>query len=374
MPTNIQSIQPSLTQIYKPQKKHSAAGEYYDFNNDGRVGAGELVSENQTTESILEHVLYAENNILKIQQVYDIVSLANDRTQKSINTFESQLIARACLLAGGVPAREIPRYFLKLEYLFSDFEKYNTKNNLHADNPYQIIDNLSNFLWQLKTERFDIDAYALQTTIDERVGNCVPLTALFNVMAVRAGLAAKTVFEEGHVYSAYHNRSIQTTTPPKINYLRENIRVSSAFSIVSEICTYHAKELSASGYEDAAIKFSQTALALNPDDPTYSFNLGTTYLENGQNEAALQFFEQSLRLGYAHEYLYWNMGLAHLKMGHLSDAYDNFLTSINTKPPENPKNKVEESKPATATRLSIEPRSWTNWGGHYFQKIKDLFN
>lgn len=374
MPTNIQSIQPSLTQIYEPQKKHSAAGEYYDFNNDGKVGAGELVSENQTTESILEHVLYAENNILKIQQVYDIVSLANDRTQKSINTFESQLIARACLLAGGVPAREIPRYFLKLEYLFAGLEKYSIENNLHADNPHQIIDNLIDYLWQKKTERFEENAFALQTTIDERVGNCTALTALFNILAARSGIGVKTVFREGHVYSNYQNRVIENTNRLGHGNRQENDQEASAFAIVSEICSYQAKELSASGYEEAAIKFSQTALALNPNDPTYSFNLGTTYLENGQNEAALQFFEQSLRQGNSHEYLYWNMGLAHLRLGHLSHAYANFLTSINTKPPEKPQNRVEESKPATVTRLSIEPQSWTNWGEHYFQKIKDLFN
>lgn len=84
MPNNIQSIQPSLAKIYEPQKKHSAVGEYYDFNGDGKLGAGELISENQTTESILEHVLYAENNVLKIQQVYDIVSAANDRTLQTV--------------------------------------------------------------------------------------------------------------------------------------------------------------------------------------------------------------------------------------------------------------------------------------------------
>jgi tetratricopeptide (TPR) repeat protein len=374
MPSNIQSIQPSLAQIYEPQKKHSAAGEYYDFNGDGKLGAGELISENQSTESILEHVLYAENNVLKIQQVYDIVSAANDRTQQSINTFESQLIARACLLAGGVQAREIPRYFSKLDYLFAGFEKYTLKNNLHTDNPQQSIDNLIDYLWQLKSERFDENTYALQNIIDERIGNCTPLTALFNILAVRSGIGVKTVFREGHVYSAYQNRNIENTNRSGFGERQENDQEASAFAIVSEICTYHAKELSASGYEDAAIKFSQTALALNPKDPTYSFNLGTTYLDNGQNEEALQFFEQSLRLGYSHEYLYWNMGLAHLRLGHLSHAYNNFLTSIHSKPQEKPKNQADEPKPATATRLLIESQPWSAKGTLIFQRIKEFFN
>jgi tetratricopeptide (TPR) repeat protein len=335
MPTPIQSIHPSLAKVYEPQKKNSPSGQYYDFNNDGKVDAGELISENQTTESILEHVVYAENNTLKIKQVYDIVTASNDRTQQSINTFESNLIARAALLASGVEPENIPEYFKKLNDLFFEFEKDTAQKKLLLTNEYQKIDALQAFLWKDNPHRAQNSQYSLQVAIDRQtenitkpgsdlsVGNCVSLTALTNIFLVRLGIHVKIQNTPTHVFSVYKNRIIENTNASGTGYKQLPETENSAMAIVADIYQNRAilKLYPLKEYQLASALLKKSVI-FNSKNSSSNNSIGTSYMYQQQYKEALPYFKKAIALEPNFKAFYFNLALAYANLGNFEEAKD----------------------------------------------------
>jgi tetratricopeptide (TPR) repeat protein len=340
MPSNIQSIQPSLAKIYEPKKKMDASGEYYDFDNDGKLSKGELVSENQSAENFLEHVVYAENNIVKIKQVYDVLTIANERTQQSINKFESNLIARAALLASGVLPKELKVYLKKLDYLFAGYEK-----NIHPkDSALGKIDILHQYLTKKNPERYRSEQYRLDITIDRQIqslsdsddpkmeiGNCVSLTTLFNILAVRAGIDIKTIVRPLHVLSAFGDTTIENTSSYWPGRLLNTDQTRSAFDIVIEIYDWHASRYLFSGQFNKAIESQKAIAELYPEISGPYIYLGEAYLFTGQFEKSIEWFKKGIALEKDPKMkaaIYWDMGFAYIGLGEKKEAQKCFLLSF----------------------------------------------
>lgn len=340
MPSNIQSIHPSLAKIYEPKKKIDASGEYYDFDNDGKLSKGELVSENQSAENFLEHVVYAENNIVNIKQVYDVLTVANDRTQQSINKFESNLIARAALLASGVEPKDLTGYLEKLDSLFAGYEK----NKYSESNAITKIDSLHRYLIHNNSERYRTGQYRLDLAIDKEiqsinglddskidVGNCVSLTSLFNILAVRAGVDVKTILRLEHSLSAFETITIENTNSYWQGRVLSSDQTLRAFDIVIAIYNSHSLRYLYSGQFKKVIESQKFIAGLYPEISDPCIYLGVAHLYSGQFGKAIEWYKKSLaieRKPSIRAAIYFDMGLAYMGLGEVKEAQKCFLLSF----------------------------------------------
>jgi len=111
------------------------------------------------------------------------------------------------LLVLGANEDKVPEYKAKLDLLEAEFEDYMEQNNIPYYDAKKLAEGLKDFLWKDKKERYNgnfllpdvIDAQLSE--VQEKVGSCVGLTALYWVLGSRLGLRQSVLLHPRHIYS-----------------------------------------------------------------------------------------------------------------------------------------------------------------------------
>lgn len=220
-------------------------------------------------------------------------------------------LASAAFVASGVRnQRELDSYVAKVESLCQQIEA-----DLAAGRGAQRAEALFDWLWLTKPSRYDRGGnFRLTDVIDaqlhagtEKVGNCLGLTTLYNVLAQRLGVDTKAISiedafgERPHVFSILHlgqrTVDIETILPHGFDYkghLASPHRVEwENTDLVADIYHSIGNQLLEQGQLEAAIRSYGKALWLNPEYSRAHLNRGIALSMLGRNEDARQDFSRT---------------------------------------------------------------------------------
>jgi tetratricopeptide (TPR) repeat protein len=301
-------IQNDLIGAYANRIRQRDEVRYVDFNENEQLDEGEALAENEEASKFLEHVVYAEKNVLQIKKVYELVTAENSRTTESDNEWESKLILKAALVGSEVSEDHIPEYMQKFDQLFAAYSQYKTDQNLNPQTDLQKIKCLKRFLWRYGGDRYLESEELIHHVIDNQlayldphsntqaVGNCVGLTILFNIMAVRDGVAVDTGVSQKHTFSLYAGEIIENTKRETNEWVREYDladKVSAYSGLTSLFSNRGIRYFEKREYEKS-IQALQQAIVLNPDNAHPHYSLGLSYLDNQQYPEAIDAFQKAI--------------------------------------------------------------------------------
>jgi tetratricopeptide (TPR) repeat protein len=163
------------------------------------------------------------------------------------------------------------------------------------------------------------------------VGNCVSLTALFNILAVRAGLDVKTVLRSGHVFSSYKGAPIENTSSNLRGAYKLYDYHATAFSVVTAMYDWQNTKDVLSGQFKKIIGLQESIIAIDPKFAKPYIILGDAYLFNGEFQKSIEWFKKGLELEKdpgMRSAVYFDMGLAYIGLGEIKEAQKCFLLSF----------------------------------------------
>jgi tetratricopeptide (TPR) repeat protein len=329
-----------------PADPKTANVKYVDLNNNGQKDTGELLSENSNSDEFLKNIIYREKDVIKMQKVYEIVATVNSRTNALQNELESKLILKAALVVNEVPEAKIAEYIEKFDRLYMGYVQYKIDNNLHPSNKFQEIECLNKYLWKNgHLWRAVEQAFMLDKVIDNQlayladkygrveVGNCEGLTMLFNIMAVRAGIPAQSVFILGHIFSLYESRVIENTVSTGNNskvFSKDN--VVSAYKGIAASFYNIGFELSKKKEYDKAILAYEKAILLHPKYTSAYINIGFMYSNKKDYDKAIQFYEQALKVDPTRTSIYIDIGGAYVLKKDYDKAIEIYKYALHVDP------------------------------------------
>ena len=220
-------------------------------------------------------------------------------------------LARGALLASGVETvKELSRYLEKIDRLcqkiadaFGDL----FQNGSDSEKAKGVFD----WLWQEKTHRYEYGgSFRLTCVLDaqlgenEKVGNCLGLTVLYNVLAQRFGLEVGAVHLEDafglgpHLFTVLYageiTIDIENIFPDGFDYRghtgAEQREEWGDRELIADIYHSVGNDLFASGKLERAIESYDRALMLHPGCSRAYLNKGIALVELGRVEEAGEWF------------------------------------------------------------------------------------
>lgn len=222
-------------------------------------------------------------------------------------------LERGALVASGVATRqELDRYLDTTSRLYRAIADTIPDDSDAVKKARGIFE----WLWQEKPHRYEPTGnFRLTMVLDaqigtsDKVGNCLGLTILYNVLAQRFRLAVRAVYLENafgrgpHTFSVLDidNRTIdiENIFPHGFDYQdhrkatrREDWRDC---ELIADMYHSAGNELSASGDWERAIDDYDKALALNPGYSRAYLNKGIALVEMGHLDEAAEWFKSQAR-------------------------------------------------------------------------------
>jgi len=216
-------------------------------------------------------------------------------------------LAQGALLASGVKDEgEFNRYLAKIDHLCQQIAPQKGSDIERAREIFH-------WLWRAKPHRYEYrGSFKLSDVLDgqlgekEKVGNCLGLTVLFNVLTQRFGLKVTAVhLEEAfglgpHVFTVLHvgKRAIdiENILPYGFDYRghKDNQQRGEWGDRELIADTYHsvANEYSEQGMWQSAIENYDKAIMLNPKYAKACLNKGIALAELGRLEEAREWFRK----------------------------------------------------------------------------------
>ena len=215
-------------------------------------------------------------------------------------------LAQGALLASGVNTEhEFNRYLAKIDQLCQRITLAEKGDDV------QRAKEIFDWLWMVKPHRHEYRGnFRLTDTLEaqlgerERVGNCLGLTILYNVLAQRFGLQVKAVHLEDafgigpHVFSVLyvgaHSIDIETIFPNGFDYqghLGEPQREEwGDRELIADIYHSAANDLFEQDKWESAIENYDKAIRLNPKYTKAYLNKGIALVALGRTEEAMEWF------------------------------------------------------------------------------------
>jgi tetratricopeptide (TPR) repeat protein len=231
------------------------------------------------------------------------------------NNLEKKLLSNAtpdlawgALVASGVNAREeLDTYLSKITMLCQCIE-----SDIAAENELEKAEALFNWLWEKKHNRSERQGnFKFTEVIDaqldpqvEKVGNCLGLTVLYNVLARRLGLKTKAIHVEDAFGQGPHVFSILYTGQAAIDI--ENI-FPNGFDFKGHLNNPHRTVWG--DIELIADIFHST---------------GNTYFEQRELEEAVLSYSKAIKLNPNYTRAYLNRALALFMLGRTEEARQDF--------------------------------------------------
>ena len=231
------------------------------------------------------------------------------------NNLEKKLLSNArpdlawgALIASGVNAQEeLDTYLSKITMLCQYIE-----SDIAAEDELEKAEALFNWLWEKKHNRSErqgnfMFTEVLDAQLDpqvEKVGNCLGLTVLYNVLARKLGLKTKAIHVEDAFGQGPHVFSILYTGQVTIDI--ENI-FSNGFDFKGHLDNPHRTvwgdiELIADIYH----------------------SVGNKYFEQRELEEAVQSYSKAIKLNPSYTKAYLNRALALFMLGRTEEARQDF--------------------------------------------------
>ncbi|MFH1405823.1 MAG: tetratricopeptide repeat protein, partial [Nanoarchaeota archaeon] len=122
-------------------------------------------------------------------------------------------VERALLVVSGLQTEEeISSYQQKLDHIQRDFEGRYFGRERQRGNEYQTAGALFDYLWKIKSDRYNEKDFLLAPVIDnhldenknKKVGNCIGLTSLYTALGQRLGLDLSVLSNIGHILNLLH--------------------------------------------------------------------------------------------------------------------------------------------------------------------------
>lgn len=217
---------------------------------------------------------------------------------------------RGALIASGVKdERKLNRYLAKIDYLCQEIAQ--SQRGSDAERAREIF----HWLWQAKPHRYEYrGSFRLTDVLDaelgegEKVGNCLGLTILYNVLAQRFGLKVKAVHLEDafgigpHVFTVLHigRRSIdiENIFPYGFDYRGHKGNPQREEwgdrELIADIYHSVANDCFERGMWEKAIENYDKTTLLNPKYAKAHLNKGMALAELGRIEEAGECFRQAL--------------------------------------------------------------------------------
>jgi len=220
-------------------------------------------------------------------------------------------LAQGALLASGVETvKELNRYLEKIDRLCQRIAE------ALLDLPPNASDSekargIFNWLWQEKTHRYEYGGnFRLTHVLDaqlggeEKVGNCLGLTVLYNILAQRFGLEVKAAHLEDafglgpHLFTVLYAGErvidIENIFPDGFNYrghpCTEQRGEWGDRELVADIYHSVGNDLFASGKLERSIESYDRALKLHPGYNRAHLNKGIALVELGRVDEAKEWF------------------------------------------------------------------------------------
>lgn len=228
------------------------------------------------------------------------------KLEKTLLANEKIDLAQGALLASGVNMEhEFNRYLAKIDQICQIITR--TGKGDEVERAKEIFD----WLWRVKPHRHEYrgnfrltDTLEAQLGEQERVGNCLGLTILFNVLGQRFGLQVKAVHLEDafgigpHVFSVLYVRGrsidVENIFPNGFDYqahLGEPQREEwGDRELIADIYHSVANDLFEQGKWESAIENYDKAIRLNPKYTKAYLNKGIALVTLGRTEEARQWF------------------------------------------------------------------------------------
>jgi tetratricopeptide (TPR) repeat protein len=231
------------------------------------------------------------------------------------NNLEKKLLSNArpdlacgALIASGVNAHEeLDAYLSKIAMLCQNIE-----SDIAAEDELEKAEALFNWLWETKHNRAERQGnFKFTEVVDaqldpqvEKVGNCLGLTVLYNVLAQNLGLKTKAIHVEDAFGQGPHVFSILYTGQVTIDI--ENI-FSNGFNFKGHLNNPHRTvwgdiELIADIYH----------------------SVGNKYFEQRELEEAVQSYSKAIKLNPSYTRAYLNRALALFMLGRTEEARQDF--------------------------------------------------
>jgi len=229
-----------------------------------------------------------------------------DKLEKVLLQGEKIDFAQGALLASGVNAeQEFNRYLAKIDRLCQRIAPSRKGDDV------AVAKEIFDWLWRVKPNRYEYrgnfrltDALEAQLGERERVGNCLGLTLLYNVLAPRFGLQVRAAHLEHafgigpHVFSVLyvrgHSTDVENILPYGFDYkghlgnpLREEWDDR---ELIADIYHSVANDFFGLGNWESAIENYEKAIRLNPKYTKAYLNKGIALVELGKIEEAMEWF------------------------------------------------------------------------------------
>jgi len=217
-------------------------------------------------------------------------------------------LAQGALIASGVKTqKELDSYLSKISMLCKHIEAETT-----GDYELQKAKSLFDWLWQKKPNRSERQgSFKLTEVIDtqldpdiEKVGNCLGLTVLYNVLAQSLGLEVKSIHVEDAFSKGPHVFSTLYTAQGTIDI--ENI-LSSGFDFKGHLHNPQRTE-----WDDAELIAD------------IYHSIGNQYFEQRDLENAMQSYTKAIKLNPRYTKAYLNRAIALFLLGRDEEARQDF--------------------------------------------------
>ncbi len=234
-----------------------------------------------------------------------------------LNTLEKQLfsdtrpdLAWGALIASGVRTRkDLENYLAKLNTLYQQ-----VKADIPADTKLEKARAIFDWLWRKKPNRSERKgSYKLTEVLDaqldpeiEKVGNCLGLTVLYHLLALRLGLKVKAIhvehaFRQGpHVFSVLYTgksaKDIEHILPNGFDFKghldNPHRTVWGDTELIADICHSIGNEQFERNELEQAVQSYSKAIRLNPKYAKAFLNRGLALLTLGRGEEAQRDLER----------------------------------------------------------------------------------
>jgi tetratricopeptide (TPR) repeat protein len=260
-------------------------------------------------------------------------------------------------------AFQISEYVEKFDRLYAGYVQFKLERNTKPANKLQEIECLNKYLWKNGTGRAVEGANRFDQVLNNQldyfenksqkpgVGNCVGLTDLFNIMAIRAGIDVSTIILSqhrlrtylesigmvlervaGHQYSLHSGIVFENTGGAGLSIRLSKDEVVSAYAgIASEFSNAGIMHFTQKEHEKAIAAF-RTAIKLYPKNPDFYANLGNTYYFKRDYHQTLEAYNLASQLNPHNADYRICIGQCYLKLEKYDEAIEAFKIALELNP------------------------------------------
>ena len=257
-------------------------------------------------------------------------------------------LERGLLIISGLKTeREIETYTQKLDQIYNGFiEKLTSKSpvSLSTLRDYMaasMAKSLFEYLWNTKPKRCDgnfllkdvIEAQ-LDPDVNQKVGSCVGLTALFTVLGLREGLNLTILVSDSHIVNRLRVDdtiyNVDNTDSLGFDYSineKDFLEYPSIMILAHVLNSRGMAQERLENFEQAKADYNK-AIAINPEYANAYNNRGNIKLKQADYNGAIKDYNRAIELNPQFVEAYCNRGIAKENLGDYSEAMENFDRAI----------------------------------------------